>query len=107
MLGPCNKRDMGRDMLTLSTDVVPERDRFEYWRELISRNQLSVSLDRDARGTFHGKLVTSDIGDNRLIYVHSTSQQITRPARRACQDREAPFLLKYLIEGRGSNSQHG
>jgi AraC family transcriptional activator of tynA and feaB len=107
MLGLCNKRDMGRDMLTLSTDVVPERDRFEYWRELISRNLLSVSLDRDARGTFHGKLVTSDIGDNRLIYVHSTSQQITRPARRACQDRETPFLLKYLIEGRGSNSQHG
>jgi AraC-like DNA-binding protein len=94
-------------MRTHSTDVVPERDRFEYWRGLISNDLLSVSLDRDAPGTFYGKLVTSDFGEHRLIYAHSTSQHITRPARRACQDRDSPFLLKYLIEGRGSNSQHG
>ena len=94
-------------MLTLSTDVVPERDRFDYWRELISGHLLSVSLDRDAHGTFFGKMVASDIGENRLVYVHSTSQQITRVARRACQDQGDFFLLKYLIEGRGSTSQHG
>jgi AraC family transcriptional activator of tynA and feaB len=94
-------------MLTLSTDVVPERERFEFWRELLSSNMLSVSPDRDAGGTFFGRMVSSDIGENRLIYVHSTSQLLTRPARRACQDREDPFLLKYLIEGRGANSQHG
>src|ERR1700724_4807384 len=94
-------------MLTLSTDVVPERDRFEFWRELLSSNMLTVSPDRDARGTFFGRMVSSNIGENRLIYVHSTSQLLTRPARRACQDREDPFLLKYVIEGRGSNSQHG
>ncbi len=94
-------------MLTHSTDVVPERDRFDYWRELISSHLLSVSLDREARGAFFGKMVSSDIGDNRLVYVHSTSQHITRVARRTSQSHEDVFLLKYLIEGRGSASQHG
>jgi AraC family transcriptional regulator, positive regulator of tynA and feaB len=94
-------------MLTHSTDVVPERERFEYWRELISSHLLSVNLDRDARGAFFGKMVSSDIGENRLVYVHSTSQHITRIARRTCQNHEDSFLLKYLIEGRGSTSQHG
>jgi AraC family transcriptional activator of tynA and feaB len=94
-------------MLTFSTDVVPPRDRFEYWRELIARNLLSVSLDAEARGAFFGKMVTSDIGENRLVYVHSTSQRIARAAARACRDREDSFVLKYLIEGQGSTSQHG
>jgi AraC family transcriptional activator of tynA and feaB len=94
-------------MLTLSTDAVPEPNRFEYWRELLSSNRLAVSFDPVAGGTFYGKMVTSDIGEHRLVYVHSTSQQISRPERRACQDLESPFLLKYLIEGRGSNNQHG
>jgi len=94
-------------MLTFSTDVVPPRDRFEYWRELLARNLLSVSLDAEARGAFFGKMVTADIGENRLVYVHSTSQRITRAAARACQDREDSFVLKYLIEGQGSTSQHG
>jgi AraC family transcriptional activator of tynA and feaB len=94
-------------MLTHSTDVVPERDRFDYWRELISSHRLSVSFDRDARGAFFGKMVSSDCGDNRLVYVHSTSQHITRIARPTCQNHEDSFLLKYLIEGCGSTSQHG
>src|SRR5262249_13099274 len=61
----------------------------------------------EGRGSFFGTLVASDIGRSRLIYVHSTSQHITRKSQRPGQDRDDSFLLKYLIEGLGVTSQHG
>src|SRR5258708_1009562 len=107
MLRVDNEMDAGNRMLTFSTDVVPEGQRFDYWRELVSRNLISVSIDRDGRGAFFGNLLISEIGSSRLLYVSSTSQHVARTGQRISQDRRNLYLLNYLVEGRGCTSQNG
>jgi AraC-like DNA-binding protein len=94
-------------MPTFSTDVVAESRRFDYWRELVSSNLISVTIDRGACSAFYGSLLTCEIGSSRLLHVSSTSQCVTRTGQRASQDRQNLYLLNYLAVGRGSTSQHG
>jgi AraC-like DNA-binding protein len=61
----------------------------------------------EVRSTFFGRMVASDLGHNRLYYVHSTAQHITRGGARVYHECDDPFLLKYLIEGQGSAIQNG
>jgi len=94
-------------MLSLSTDLVPESQRFDYWRELVSNNLLSVSIDREARGPFFGSFQAQDIGSSWLWCVNSTSQYISRTGHRITRDRKNAILLNYLAEGNGSITQQG
>jgi AraC family transcriptional regulator, positive regulator of tynA and feaB len=94
-------------MPTFSTDVVAENRRFEYWRELISNNLISVNIDQGSYGTFFGSLLTCEIGSSQLLHVSSTSQSVTRTGQGASEDRKNSYLLNYLADGHGSTSQHG
>jgi AraC family transcriptional regulator, positive regulator of tynA and feaB len=94
-------------MPTLSTDAVPERRRFDYWRELVSKNLLSVRIDSATHRAFFGNLTACDIGSSKLLYVNSTSQCVTRTEQRVSKDRRDLYLLNYLLSGRGCISQHG
>jgi len=94
-------------MPTFSTDAVAESRRFDYWREVVSSNLISVTIDRDTCGTFFGSLLSCEIGSNRLLHVRSTSQCVTRTGTRVSQDRKNLYLLNYLAVGRGCTSQHG
>ena len=94
-------------MLTLSTDVVPESRRFDYWRKLVSNNLISVSIDREARGPFFGSFLAQQIGSSWLWSVNSTSQYISRTGHRITEDRKNLILLNYLVEGQGSLTQQG
>jgi len=94
-------------LAALSTDAVPEHQRFDYWRELVRKNLLSVRIDCTANGPFFGNLTTCETGSSRLLYVNSTSQCIARTEERLSRDRREFYLLNYLISGRGRITQHG
>ena len=94
-------------MVTYSTDVVPEARRFDYWRQLIKSNLISVSVERETRNSFFGSLAACEVGSSRLLFVNSTTQHVTRTGSCINQDRKNLYLLNYLVEGRGSTSQHG
>jgi AraC family transcriptional regulator, positive regulator of tynA and feaB len=94
-------------MPTLSTDAVPERKRFDYWRDLVSKNLLSVRIDCTTNGPFFGNLRSCEIGSSKLLYVNSTSQCVARTEQRVSHDRKDLYLLNYLHSGHGRITQHG
>jgi AraC-like DNA-binding protein len=94
-------------MKTYSTQTVPSRQRFSFWRQLISSTVMPLRIEDGSDGGFFGSLSTCEVGSSRLVCVRSTSQYILRTAGCIGTGHQGAYLLNYLVRGRGFNSQHG
>jgi AraC-like DNA-binding protein len=90
-------------MPTWSTDHLPWRDRFEYWREERARRMFGVDAEiaSDWRPRFTGRISGRAVGPARVIDVAVTTYTMRRTERAIDRSPDASFYIRYLVGGRG------
>ena len=63
-----------------STDGLPDKDRFDYWRELRARNIFGVTaeLAKDRRPAFSGAMAALRVGSATVVEMHASAYQVKR-----------------------------
>ena len=96
----------GGQML-LSTDGVREREKLDYWREIVCDTFVELECRAGAEQGFYGSIESREFGDIRVATVNSTAQHVVRtPSRIARSDLEY-FFLSLQLHGRGCHKQDG
>jgi len=91
----------------LSTDTVAERNKLEYWREIVCDTFVELECRTAAAVGFYGSIDSRALGDIRFTRVTSTTQHVVRtPSRIARSDLEY-FFLSLQLRGRGCHKQDG
>ena len=92
---------------TLTTEVLAEKDRLPYWRDVVCATFVELDCDGIGSDDFFGSMTNSAIGDIQISEVKSTSQIVSRTRTKiAASDRDY-FLLSLQKEGRGVLAQDG
>jgi AraC-like DNA-binding protein len=95
--------------LTLSTDDVPEAERFPYWRDAVSKGYVGVAAERntDQETPFHGKSVAW-IGESvaRIRCRYDGHRIVRRPSDIARVGHEDCIFI-YREAGQGTRFEHG
>lgn len=95
-----------------TTDVVPPRARFAYWREAICDVFVSLDAERPAGPHppalgFSGRIACTAAGSVRLSEVTSDPQHVVRSPRQIARSSEDDFLVSLQVSGRGRVEQDG
>lgn len=95
-----------------TTDVVPPRARFAYWREAICDVFVSLDAERPAAPQpwardFSGRITCTAAGSVRLSEVTSDAQHVVRSPRQIARSSEDDFLVSLQVSGRGRVEQDG
>jgi len=63
-----------------STDQLPDKDRFDYWRELRAKNIFGVTaeLAKDQRPAFCGAMAALRVGGATVVEMHASAYQVRR-----------------------------
>lgn len=64
-------------MIEFSTDILPPKDRYPFWRDLVGNNfqEADLSLDRDDQLRFSGSMVMHHYGDFEIVESRSTAHE--------------------------------
>jgi AraC-like DNA-binding protein len=93
--------------MRLSTDTVTERNRLDYWREIVCDTFVELECRAAGEGGFYGSIESRELKDIRFTRVSSMAQHVVRtPARIARSDLEY-FFLSLQLRGRGCHKQDG
>jgi hypothetical protein len=70
-------------MLSLSTDDLPLRDRFDHWCELRGRSLFSVTIElpRERRADFFGRFSAAQVGGAVVSEMQASSYKVSRTDR--------------------------
>ena len=93
--------------LRLSTQSVPEKERFSYWNYLIS--QALGRLDTQSLGvsSFTGKIFAHQLADLDLVEVASNKLRVIRTDQLISQETSEYFKVNFQLAGEGWLSQNG
>lgn len=85
----------------MSTEGVPEREQFGYWREFGARQFWSLRWERDgpAAAPFRGRLRVLPIGEARLIDLRCQSHRSVRDRAAAARVSEDVYLVQQEVFG--------
>src|SRR5215813_4765978 len=67
-------------MVLLTTEAVRPRERFAYWREVVSQHFVHLRPERVAGGLFHGEIRAKILGGLSVSQVMSGGQRVLRTA---------------------------
>ncbi len=105
-------RDPGLVVHTLSTESLPERDRYPYWKEAVCDMFVGLECSRDAAGPFHGSAVRRSVACGAdasvsFIEVQSIRQKAVRSPRQIRRDCDAWLMLLVQTAGPAVLHQDG
>ena len=96
-----------RSHLLLSTESVRERERLDYWRDIVCDTFVELECRAGADRGFYGSIESRDLGDIRLAKVSSTAQHVVRTSSRIARSDLEYFFLSLQLHGRGCHKQDG
>jgi AraC-like DNA-binding protein len=96
----------GSHML-LSTDTVRERERLDYWRDIVCDTFVELECRAGVKQGFYGSIESRDLGEIRLARVTSTAQHVVRTNARIARSDLEYFFLSLQLHGRGCHKQDG
>lgn len=91
----------------LSTDVVPAKERLDYWHEATNSLFPPTRLRRPSYEGFYGKVSWLGLGEVTLADIVSTSLEVTRSENEIRGQDDRWFEFNIQIEGEGDFSQDG
>ncbi len=93
--------------LLLSTQTVPEKERFSYWNHLIS--QALGRLDTKSLGvsSFTGKIYANQLADLDFVEVASNKLSVIRTDQLISQETSEYFKINFHLAGEGWLIQNG
>ncbi|WP_062651699.1 AraC-like ligand-binding domain-containing protein [Streptomyces maremycinicus] len=94
-------------MLTVSTDALPEPDRFAYWREELMASFLPVLLEPADTRPFNGRISAVGLGPARVSSVLTTPMNCLRTKRHMNRDEQPYVLVVLQVTGRSTVEQDG
>lgn len=89
------------------TSAVPEGQRFDFWRHLVSETFVPLEATRDGTGTFHGELRGMSLGAMRLYQIDADSHVARRTSRLINSASPEFFKLGLQLHGRSVLIQDG
>ena len=92
---------------TLSTEVLAEKDRLAYWRDVVCATFVELECDGLGSDGFFGSMSNSEIGDIQISEVRSTSQIVSRTRAKIAGSDKDYFLLSLQTKGQGVLAQDG
>jgi AraC-like DNA-binding protein len=98
------RREEGLIVQTLSTDLLPVRDRYPYWKEAVCDMFVGLDCSRSAEGPFQGSAVRRSVQYDAgecvsFIEVASEPQRAVRSQRQIRRDRDAWLMLLVQTAG--------
>jgi len=89
------------------TTEVPEGERFDFWRQLVSDTFVPLEASRDAEGPFHGELRGMPLGAVGLFQVQADRHVVRRTPRLITGSTGDYFKLGLQVEGHSLLVQDG
>jgi AraC-like DNA-binding protein len=89
------------------TSAVPEGQRFDFWRHLVSETFVPLEATREGTGSFHGELRGMSLGAMRLYQVDADSHVARRTSRLINSSSPEFFKLGLQLHGRSVLIQDG
>ena len=90
-----------------STEDATEKERLEYWIDLICDEFVHLDCSIDKNDNFKGRLCGRDLDDIRVSEVSGDPQHVTRSKKQIAKTTEREFLLSLQMEYTGIVSQDG
>ncbi|MCY4155776.1 MAG: helix-turn-helix domain-containing protein [Gammaproteobacteria bacterium] len=90
-----------------STDEASEKDRLDYWIDLICDEFVQLDCSISEHKNFKGRLCGWDLDDVRVSEVSGEAQHVTRSKKQIAKAREREFLLSLQMDYTGILSQDG
>jgi AraC-like DNA-binding protein len=106
------RREDGLIVDAISTDALPLRDRYPFWKEAVCGMFVGLDCTRSAEGPFQGsaacRVVPCEAKDSvSFIEVASVQQKAVRTQRQISRDSDAWLMLLVQSEGPGILHQNG
>jgi AraC-like DNA-binding protein len=92
-------------MTVQSTDAVPSRERFAYWREVISRRFVPLRPERVDRGPFWGEVEPLALGGLAATRLRCGPQRVHRGPREIAAASADVYFLNFQLAGESSFCQ--
>jgi len=86
-------------MVTMTTDNVAQRERAEYWADLVSRNVSSMRIEPSRQLPLHGKITARAIGDVTVAEVSGCGIRALHTAAEVARTRHHLYAAGVTIEG--------
>jgi len=87
---------------SVHTDVLPGKQRFEYWADVVSKTLNPVQIDSRARDNFDASIETQKLGDAAYVFSQGESQILARRTnQQISQAGSHSFLLMLRRSGHG------
>ena len=94
--------------MLVSTEIVAERDRLEYWSEIVANTFCEADFERSGgRDGFYGSIEVHDRGFIRAGCIQAAAQSVLRTRARISQSTHEMFFLILQLRGRGCHRQDG
>ncbi|SSW72867.1 helix-turn-helix domain-containing protein [Achromobacter agilis] len=93
--------------LNYSTEKVSERQRPEYWNEVVCKHCVQADSTIDSSGSFIGQYAAKSIDEIEISRMSSPRHVWQRAARHVRRDANEAFLLTLMESGTGQLSQSG
>ena len=92
---------------TTSTEDVTEKERLEYWIDMICDEFVQLDCSTEQKTDFKGKLRGSELDNIRISEVGASRQRVTRSKKQIAKSTESEFLLSLQLEDVGIVNQDG
>lgn len=90
-----------------STQDVPQRQSFDYWREAVCRAVLNVSVAHPRDGAFQGEITARRTPTLGYVAFRSSGHDILRSEREAANAGEESYLVSLQLSGSANIRQGG
>jgi AraC-like DNA-binding protein len=95
------------DQLRFTTDVLAERERLRYWREVICDTFVELECESAVANGFHASIDSSSVGEIQFSNIKSDAQRVVRTRSKIARSDKDYFLLSLQTHGRGVLAQGG
>ena len=92
---------------TTSTEDVPEKERLEYWIDLICDEFVQLDCSTDQKTDFRGEIRGCELDDIRISEVGASRQRVIRSKKQIAKSTEREFKLSLQLEDTGIVNQDG
>jgi AraC-like DNA-binding protein len=90
-------------MLAWSTESLPERDRFEHWREERAKHLFGVTLELapEHRSRFQGAFSAQSVGGAQLVELRASAYRVHRSRSDIARAPSGSFCIAHQVSGGG------
>ncbi|MFD3496966.1 helix-turn-helix domain-containing protein [Streptomyces sp. NPDC058676] len=91
----------------LTTASVPDGEKVAYWRDVVGRALVPMTVAPRGTGPFHGRITTSDLGHLRVSTLEADAARISRTPSLVARSPEAFWAVGIQVSGTATLTQDG